>query len=62
GKQKQFNHVLALLNTLDAKYKQRIMLTLLLPENNQQNAWQEVAAGCSFPWGLANTPWCKSSL
>ncbi|HAV5546816.1 TPA: poly-beta-1,6-N-acetyl-D-glucosamine N-deacetylase PgaB [Acinetobacter baumannii] len=45
GKQKQFNHVLALLNTLDAKYKQRIMLTLSLPENSQQNAWQEVKQG-----------------
>ncbi|MDO7435979.1 poly-beta-1,6-N-acetyl-D-glucosamine N-deacetylase PgaB [Acinetobacter nosocomialis] len=42
GKQKQFKHVLELLNTLDAKYKQRIMLTLTLPENDQKNAWQEV--------------------
>ena len=45
GKQKQFKHVLELLNTLDAKYKQRIMLTLTLPENDQRNAWQEVQQG-----------------
>jgi len=45
GKQKQFKHVLELLNTLDAKYKQRIMLTLTLPENDQRNAWQEVKQG-----------------
>jgi len=45
GKQKQFKQALELLNTLDKKYKQRIMLTLALPENNQQNAWPEVKHG-----------------
>ena len=45
GKQKQFKQALELLNTLDAKYKQRIMLTLTLPENDQKNAWQEVKQG-----------------
>jgi len=42
GKKKQFDQVLALLNTLDEKYKQRIMLTLVLPENSQKTAWKEV--------------------
>ena len=34
--------MLALLNTLDEKYKQRIMLTLVLPENSQKTTWKEV--------------------
>lgn len=42
GKKKQFDQVLALLNTLDEKYKQRIMLTLVLPENSQKTTWKEV--------------------
>lgn len=42
GKKKQFDQVLALLSTLDEKYKQRIMLTLVLPENSQKTAWKEV--------------------
>ncbi len=36
GKKKQFNQLLTLLNTLDQNDKQRIMLTLVLPENSQK--------------------------
>lgn len=36
GKKKQFNELLMLLNTLDENDKQRIMLTLELPENSQK--------------------------
>lgn len=36
GKKKQFNELLMLLNTLDENDKQRIMLTLELPENSQR--------------------------
>ncbi|UGQ27536.1 poly-beta-1,6-N-acetyl-D-glucosamine N-deacetylase PgaB [Acinetobacter calcoaceticus] len=42
GKKKQFNQVLALLNTLNEKDKQRIMLTLVLPENASKTNWEEV--------------------
>ncbi|WP_284085779.1 poly-beta-1,6-N-acetyl-D-glucosamine N-deacetylase PgaB [Acinetobacter pittii] len=45
GKKKQFNQLLTLLNTLDENDKQRIMLTLVLPENSQKNAWEEVQQG-----------------
>ncbi len=45
GKKKQFNQLLTLLNTLDENDKQRIMLTLVLPENSQKNAWEEVRQG-----------------
>lgn len=45
GKKKQFNQLLKLLNTLDENDKQRIMLTLVLPENSQKNAWEEVQQG-----------------
>ena len=45
GKKKQFNELLMLLNTLDENDKQRIMLTLELPENSQKTAWEEVRQG-----------------
>ncbi|RSN97914.1 poly-beta-1,6-N-acetyl-D-glucosamine N-deacetylase PgaB [Acinetobacter pittii] len=45
GKKKQFNQLLTLLNTLDQNDKQRIMLTLVLPENSQKNAWEDVQQG-----------------
>lgn len=37
--------MLTLLNTLDQNDKQRIMLTLVLPENSQKNAWEDVQQG-----------------
>lgn len=48
GKKKQFNQLLTLLNTLDKNDKQRIMLTLVLPENSQKNAWEEVQQGLFY--------------
>lgn len=45
GKKKQFNQLLTFLNTLDQNDKQRIMLTLVLPENSKKNAWEEVQQG-----------------
>ncbi len=45
GKKKQFNQLLTLLNTLNENDKQRIMLTLVLPENSQKTAWEEVQQG-----------------
>ncbi|QRQ12781.1 poly-beta-1,6-N-acetyl-D-glucosamine N-deacetylase PgaB [Acinetobacter pittii] len=48
GKKKQFNQLITLLNTLDQNDKQRIMLTLVLPENSQKNAWEEVQQGLFY--------------
>ncbi len=45
GKKKQFNQLLALLNTLNEKDKQRIMMTLVLPENASKTSWEEVQQG-----------------